>query len=34
MFSPKEIDKGSQKLTSAFNSKLYGEVADIGSGWG
>ena len=34
MFSPKEIDKGSQKLTSAFSSKLYGEVADLGSGWG
>ena len=30
----KEIDKGSQKLTSAFSSKLYGEVADLGSGWG
>jgi len=34
MFSPKEIDKGSQILTSAFSSKLYGEVADLGSGWG
>ena len=34
MFSPKEIDKGSQKLTSVFSSKLFGEVADLGSGWG
>ena len=34
MFSPKEIDKGSKKLTSAFNTKLFGEVADLGAGWG
>ena len=34
MFSPKEIDKGSQKLTSVFNTKLFGEVADLGAGWG
>ena len=34
MFSPKEIDKGSKKLTSAFNAKLFGEVADLGAGWG
>ena len=34
MFSPNEIDKGSQKLTSVFSNKLFGEVADLGSGWG
>ncbi len=34
MFSPKEIDKGSQKLTSVFSTNLFGEVADLGSGWG
>ena len=34
MFSPKEVDKGSQKLTSAFSTKLFGEVADLGAGWG
>ena len=34
MFSPKEIDKGSQKLVSVFSTKLYGEVADLGAGWG
>ena len=34
MFSPKEVDKGSQKLTSAFRTKLFGEVADLGAGWG
>ena len=34
MFSPKEIDKGSQKLVSAFSTKLFGEVADLGAGWG
>ncbi len=34
MFSPKEVDKGSQKLTSTFSTKLFGEVADLGSGWG
>jgi len=34
MFSAKEIDKGSQKLASAFSTKLFGEVADLGSGWG
>ena len=34
MFSPKEVDKGSKKLTSVFSSKLFGEVADLGAGWG
>ena len=34
MFSPKEIDKGSQKLVSVFSTKLFGEVADLGAGWG
>ncbi len=34
MFSPKEVDKGSRQLTSAFDTKLFGEVADLGSGWG
>ncbi len=34
MFSPKEIDKGSKKLISVFNTQLFGEVADLGSGWG
>ena len=34
MFSPKEIDKGSHKLVSIFSTKLFGEVADLGAGWG
>ena len=34
MFSPKEIDKGSRKLVSVFCTKLFGEVADLGAGWG
>ena len=34
MFSPKEIDKGSRKLVSVFSTKLFGEVADLGAGWG
>ena len=34
MFSAKEIDKGSENLASAFSTKLFGEVADLGSGWG
>ena len=34
MFSPKGIDIGSQQLTSVFNTKLFGEVADLGAGWG
>ena len=34
MFSPKEVDKGSKRLTSAFNNELFGEVADLGAGWG
>ncbi len=34
MFSPKEIDKGSQKLVSVFSARLFGEVADLGAGWG
>ena len=34
MFSPKEIDKGAQKLVSVFSTKLFGEVADLGAGWG
>ena len=34
MFSPKGIDNGSQQLTSVFNNKLFGEVADLGAGWG
>ena len=34
MFSPKEVDKGSQKLTSTFSTRLFGDVADLGAGWG
>ena len=34
MFSPKEIDKGSKKLSSTFSTKLFGDVADLGAGWG
>ena len=34
MFSPKEVDKGSKKLTSIFSTKLFGDVADLGAGWG
>ena len=34
MFSPKEVDKGSKKLTSTFSTKLFGDVADLGAGWG
>ena len=34
MFSPKEVDKGSKKLTSTFSTKLSGDVADLGAGWG
>ena len=34
MFSPKKVDKGSQKLTSTFGNKLFGDVADLGAGWG
>ena len=34
MFSPKEVDKGSKKLTSTFSTKLSGNVADLGAGWG
>ena len=34
MFSPNGIDKGSQKLASVFSRKLFGEVADLGAGWG
>ena len=34
MFSPKEVDRGSKKLTSVFGTKLFGEVADLGAGWG
>lgn len=34
MFSPREIDRGSKKLTSFFESNLYGKVADLGAGWG
>ena len=34
MFSPKEVDKGSKKLTSTFSAKLSGDVADLGAGWG
>ena len=34
MFSPKEVDRGSQKLTSTFGTKLFGHVADLGAGWG
>ena len=33
-YIPKGIDKGSQQLTSVFNTKLFGEVADLGAGWG
>ncbi len=34
MFSPREVDRGSKKLTSVFGTKLFGEVADLGAGWG
>ena len=34
MFSPREADEGSQKLISVFDTKLFGEVADLGAGWG
>ena len=32
MFSPKEVDKGSQKLTSTFSTRLFGDVADRSNG--
>lgn len=34
MFSYKNIDKGSKLLGTFLNQGIFGEVADIGSGWG
>jgi 16S rRNA (guanine1207-N2)-methyltransferase len=33
-FSEKSIDKGSELLANQFSNKLFGNVVDIGAGWG